>query len=123
MQEFPPLEGAGRQESPPGIPTQIRQAREALGLTWYAVAKLAGLTDAGTVRDIKYGRDSPMSTLQQASRALGLPLEFVEKDYSSWPRSVLRPRFAHRHRRTGVGVPTQAAAPMRVTEPILKRAP
>ena len=42
-EEFPPVEGAGRPESPPGIPTQIRQAREAQGLTWYALAKLAGI--------------------------------------------------------------------------------
>ena len=41
MQEFPPAEGAGRAESPPGVPTQIRQAREAQGLTWYALAKHA----------------------------------------------------------------------------------
>lgn len=79
MQEFPPLEGAGRQDSPPGIPTQIRQAREAQGLTWYAVAKLAGLPNADTVRDIEYGRDSQISTLQQVSRALGLRLELVEE--------------------------------------------
>jgi hypothetical protein len=26
-------------ESPPGIPTQIRRARESQGLTWYALAK------------------------------------------------------------------------------------
>ena len=28
MQEFPPAPGAGRVQSPPGIPTQIRQARK-----------------------------------------------------------------------------------------------
>ena len=28
VQEFPLAEGAGRPESPPGIPTRIRQARE-----------------------------------------------------------------------------------------------
>ena len=28
-QEFPPAAGAGRLESPPGIPARVRQAREA----------------------------------------------------------------------------------------------
>lgn len=43
MQEFPPSAGATRETSPPGIPAKIRQAREAKRLTWYAVAKLAGI--------------------------------------------------------------------------------
>jgi len=40
--DFPPKQ---RQQSmsPPGIPTQIREARESQGLTWYAVAKAAGI--------------------------------------------------------------------------------
>ena len=79
MQEFPPAEGAGREESPPGIPSQIRQAREAQGLTWYALAKLAGIPNANTVRDIEYGRDAQISTVQSVAKALGLRLELVEE--------------------------------------------
>jgi DNA-binding transcriptional regulator YiaG len=79
MQEFPPAEGTERQESPPGIPTQVRQAREAQGLTWYALAKLAGIPNANTVRDVEYGRDAPLSTLQAVAKALGLRLELVEE--------------------------------------------
>ena len=79
VQEYPPDEGAGRRESPPGIPTQIRQAREARGLTWYALAKLAGIPNANTVRDIEYGRDAQLSTVQAVAHALGLRLELREE--------------------------------------------
>ena len=47
MEDFPPL------ESPPGIPSQIRAAREAKRMTWQAVAKAAGIPHPGTVRDIE----------------------------------------------------------------------
>ena len=79
MQEFPPVEGAGRRESPPGIRARIRQVREARGLTWYALAKLAGIPNANTVRDIEYGRDAQLSTVQAVARALGLRLELMEE--------------------------------------------
>ena len=79
LQEFPPAEGGGRPESPPGIPSQIRQAREARGLTWSALAKLAGIPNANTVRDIEYGRDAQLSTIQAVARALGLRLELIEE--------------------------------------------
>jgi ribosome-binding protein aMBF1 (putative translation factor) len=79
MQEFPPAEGVGRQESPPGIPSRIRQAREARGLTWYAVAKRAGIPNANTVRDIESGRDAQLSTIQAVAGALGLRLELIEE--------------------------------------------
>jgi len=79
MEEFPPAEGAGRKESPPGIPSQIRRAREARGLTWYALAKLAGIPNSSTVRDIEYGRDAQVSNLQAVAKALGLRVELVEE--------------------------------------------
>jgi hypothetical protein len=79
MQEFPPAEGAGRKDSPPGIPAQLRSAREARGLTWYAVAKLAGIPNPSTVRDIEYGRDAQLSNVQAVAKALGLRLELVEE--------------------------------------------
>ena len=78
MQEFPPAKTARREESPPGIPSQIREAREAQGLTWYALAKRAGIPNANTVRDIEYGRDAQISTVQLVAKALGLRLELVE---------------------------------------------
>ena len=79
MQEFPPAPGAGRKDSPPGIPAQIRAAREAKGLTWYAVAKLAGIPNPSTVRDIEYGRDAQLSNVQAVAKVLGLRLELVEE--------------------------------------------
>jgi ribosome-binding protein aMBF1 (putative translation factor) len=79
MQEFPPAQAAGRQESPPGIPAQIRQARESQGLTWYALAKRAGIPSANTVRDIEYGRDTQIAVVQAVAKALGLRLELVEE--------------------------------------------
>lgn len=57
MQEFSPTQDTAREPSPPGLPTQIRQAREARGLTWYALAKLAGIPNPNTVRDIESGRE------------------------------------------------------------------
>ena len=49
LREFPPSTGAARLNWPPGIPAEIRRAREAKGLTWYAVAKLAGIPNSNTV--------------------------------------------------------------------------
>jgi ribosome-binding protein aMBF1 (putative translation factor) len=79
MQEFPPAQAAGREESPPGLPSRIRHAREAKGLTWYALAKLAGIPNPNTVRDIESGRDAQISTVQQVAKALGLRLDLVEE--------------------------------------------
>ncbi len=77
--EFPSAPGPGREPSPPGLPTQIRQAREARGLTWYAVAKLAGIPNANTVRDVEHGRDAQISSVRAVAKALGLRLELVEE--------------------------------------------
>jgi DNA-binding transcriptional regulator YiaG len=79
MQEFPPAEGSGRKDSPPGIPAQIRRAREAKGLTWHALAKLAGVPSSNTVRDIEQGRDATLSDVQAVAKVLGLRLELVEE--------------------------------------------
>jgi hypothetical protein len=79
QQEFPPAPGAHRQEAPPGIPTQIRRIREAQGFTWYTVAKLAGIPNPNTVRDIEYGRDAKLSNVQAVAKVLGLRLELVQE--------------------------------------------
>lgn len=79
MEEFPPAPGPGRIEAPPGLPTQIRAAREAKGLTWYAVAKIAEIPNPNTVRDIEYGRDAQLSNVLAVAHALGLRLELVEE--------------------------------------------
>ena len=77
--DFPPKPGSGPKPSPPGIPSQIRQAREARGLTWYALAKLAGIAASTTVRDIEEGKDVKLSDLQSIAAALDLHLELVER--------------------------------------------
>jgi hypothetical protein len=79
VEDIPPKPGVGRRPSPPGIPTQIRQAREARGLTWYALAKLAAIPNQGTIRDIEQGKDVKLSNLQAVAAALGLKLELVEQ--------------------------------------------
>lgn len=77
--DFPPKPGTGRKPAPRGIPAKIREAREARGLTWYSLAKLAGIPNQGTIRDIEQGKDVKLSNLQAVAAALGLKLELVEQ--------------------------------------------
>lgn len=77
MREYPPSPHAAQRESPPGIASDIHRAREAQGLTWYTLAKRAGIPNPNTVRDIEYGRDAQVSNLQAVARALGSRLELV----------------------------------------------
>ena len=78
-EDFPPKPGSGRKASPPGVPAKVRQAREARGLTWYALAKLAAIPNQATLRDIEKGKDVKLSNLQSVLGALGLRLELVEQ--------------------------------------------
>ena len=73
--DFPPK--AGRAPATPGIPAAIRAAREARGLTWYALAQLAGIPNQATIRDIEQGKDAKVSNLQAVAKALDLELELV----------------------------------------------
>ncbi len=75
--DIPPRPGARRRPSPPGIPAQVRAARESQGLTWYALAKLAGIPNQATIRDIEQGGDVKLSNLQSVAAALNLELELV----------------------------------------------
>jgi ribosome-binding protein aMBF1 (putative translation factor) len=79
IQDFPPKREAGQAPSPPGIPASIREAREARRLTWYALAKLAGIEKPSTIRDIERGDEVRLSDLQRVAGALGLKLELVEQ--------------------------------------------
>jgi DNA-binding XRE family transcriptional regulator len=79
MQDIPPKPGAARKGSPPGIPAKIRQAREARGLTWYALARAAGIPNQATIRDIEQGKDVKLSNLLAVAAALGLKLDIVEQ--------------------------------------------
>ena len=79
MRDIPPKAKVGQTPSPPGIPARIRQAREAKGLTWYALAKVAGISNQATIRDIEQGNDVKLSDLKSVADALGLKLELVEQ--------------------------------------------
>lgn len=79
VKEFPPMQEADSTPAPPGIPARIREAREAQGLTWYALAKLAGISNQATIRDIEHGQDVKLSDLESIAAALGLRLELVEQ--------------------------------------------
>jgi DNA-binding XRE family transcriptional regulator len=79
LHDFPPKAKSVRQPSPPGISSQIKQAREARGLTWYALAKAAGISNQATIRDIEQGKDVKLSNLQAVAAVLGLKLELVEE--------------------------------------------
>jgi ribosome-binding protein aMBF1 (putative translation factor) len=74
--EFPPKE-AERRPAAEGIGAAIRAAREAQGMTWYALAQRAGVPNQATVRDIELGMDVKLSNLQAIAEALGLELELV----------------------------------------------
>ena len=77
MKEYPPSTDPRLQPATSGVGYQIRLAREAKGLTWYAVAKAAGIPNQNTVRDIEYGRDVNLSNLEAVAEVLGLRLELV----------------------------------------------
>jgi DNA-binding XRE family transcriptional regulator len=60
-----------------GIAGQIRAEREAKHLTWYALAKMAGIPHQATIRAIEQGKDVRLSNVERVARALGLTLELV----------------------------------------------
>jgi hypothetical protein len=76
--EFPPRDPPRLRPMTMGVASQIRAARESQGLSWYAVAKRAGIPNPNTVRDIEYGRDTKLSSVQAIAESLGLRLELVE---------------------------------------------
>jgi len=78
MKDYPPKPAAGRKPAPPGIPARLRQAREAQRLTWYALAKRAGIPNQATIRDIEQGKDVKLSNVQAVAAALGFQLDLVE---------------------------------------------
>jgi hypothetical protein len=79
MQDFPPDPNRPRPATV-GLGAQIRAARKTKGLTWYAVARLAGIPNPATIRDIEFGRDAKLSNIEAVAAALGLKLELVESN-------------------------------------------
>ena len=81
QQDYPPSQRARKRAKLPTseIATKLRRARKAQGLTWYAVAKAAGIPNPNTVRDIEQGaRDARLSNVEAIAKALGLTLELTE---------------------------------------------
>jgi hypothetical protein len=78
MEEFPPAKKKKHQPVRTGIAAELRKARKARGLTYYAVAKRAGIPNSNTVKDVEYGRDAKLSNIEAIANALGLKLEVVE---------------------------------------------
>ena len=76
-QDFPPDPNRPRPVTR-GIGAKIRAARELQGLTWYAVANAAGIPNPATVRNIEYGRDTKLSSIEAIAAALGLKLDLVD---------------------------------------------
>jgi hypothetical protein len=76
--EFPPLDPPRQASVKNRVAAAIRKARREQRLTWYAVAKKAGIPNPNTVRDIEYGRDAKLSNVEAIAKALGLTLELVE---------------------------------------------
>jgi hypothetical protein len=83
QQEFPPLAPPRLNVAADGVGAQVRTAREAQGLTWYKLAKLAGIPNSNTVRDIECGRDVKLSNIQAVAAALGLKVELVASQPAS----------------------------------------
>lgn len=73
--EFPPKPAAANSRS--GIAERIKMERESRQLTWYALAKLAGIPNQATVRAIEQGKDVRLSNVERVARALGLSLKLV----------------------------------------------
>jgi DNA-binding XRE family transcriptional regulator len=68
-QDIPPLDPPTLQPAASGIGAQIRAARESQNLTWYALAKLAGVPNPAIIRDIEYGRDAKLSNVEVLATA------------------------------------------------------
>ena len=77
--DIPPKSNSDKQPSPPGIPSKVRHAREARGMSWYALAKAAGIPNSSIIRDLELGKDVKLSYLHSVATALGLQLDLVEQ--------------------------------------------
>lgn len=76
QREYPPKRRKAKAAT--GIGRTLREARTAQGLTWYAVAKRAGIPNSGTVRAIEEGQDAKLSSVEAIAEALGLTLTTIE---------------------------------------------
>jgi transcriptional regulator with XRE-family HTH domain len=73
---IPPMESV-KPMNDAEIETAVRAEREARQLTWYALAKMAGIPNQATIRAIEQGKEVRLSNVERVARALGLTLELV----------------------------------------------
>jgi hypothetical protein len=78
MKEFPPTKRKKHEPVRSGIAAELRKSRKAQGLTYYAIAKKAGIPNPNTVKDVEYGRDAKLSNIEAIAKVLGHRLELVE---------------------------------------------
>lgn len=78
MKEFPPAKQKNLRPVRTGVAAELRRARKAQGLTYYAVAKQAGIPNPNTVKDVEYGRNAKLFNIEAIAKVLGLRLELVE---------------------------------------------
>ena len=78
MHEFPPVGKKKHEPLSAGIVAELRKTRKMRGLTYEAVARQAGLPGANSVKDVEYGRDASLTSIEAIAGVLGLKLELAE---------------------------------------------
>src|SRR3989304_3711117 len=78
MNDVPPTKKKKRRPVRSGIGATLRNVRKKQRLTYYAVAKQAGIPNSNTVKDVEYGRDAKLSNIEAIENVLGLKLELIE---------------------------------------------
>ncbi len=75
QRDFPPTD-MEQLPCPPGIPSQIHNARRQREMTRYELGRMAGVPST-VVRAIENGDDVPLSQFRAVADALGLTVELV----------------------------------------------
>ena len=76
QRDFPPTD-VEQLPCPPGIPSQIHNARRQREMTRYELGQMAGVPST-VVRAIENGDDVPLSQFRAVVTALGLKIELAE---------------------------------------------
>jgi len=77
MREFPPAVTGKHEPDSQGVAGQLRRTRKSRGLTYDAVAELAGLSSGNTVKDVEYGRNTNLKHIEAIAQSLGMKIELV----------------------------------------------
>ena len=76
MRDFPPKKR--KKPATKGVAAAIRKARLDRGLSWYALAKKAGIPNQATIRELEYGGDVRLSSVEALVKALDLRIEVTQ---------------------------------------------